>query len=147
MASVLIIENNTFFRKSFKEILKMYLPQLPIEEAASAREGLEKIDERLPDIIFMDIHLSGKNGLELSREIKRNHPDIVVNIFTNYDLPEYRETAYRYGVDHFILKDALSGAAIAELIMGMLEDKKRAPRPTLCGFISTEYLWGTSASG
>ena len=58
-------------------------------------------------MIFMDIRLPGKSGLELTREIKSSYPDVVVSIFTSYDLPEYRKIAKMRGGPLF-LKDALT---------------------------------------
>jgi DNA-binding NarL/FixJ family response regulator len=76
----------------------------------------------------MDIRLPGKNGLELTREIKGLHPNLVVSIFTNYDFPEYRKVAAKYGVDYFLLKDALTGAEIAAMVKAVIEKKKRIAR-------------------
>lgn len=132
MSSVLIIENNDFFRRSFKEILKMYIPSLFIEESVDGTDVLRKIENTHPDVIFMDIRLPGKNGLELTREIKCSHPNVVISIFTNYDLPEYRLVAEKYGADHFLLKDTLSGAEIAALVKSVIARKssrnRREPR-------------------
>ncbi len=124
MSSVLIIENNDFFRRSFKEILQMYIPSLHVSESVDGSDALAKIAQHSPDVIFMDIRLPGKNGLDLAREIKRLHPNIVVSIFTNYDLPEYRKVAEAYGADHFLLKDTLSGAEIAAIVKSVIAKNK-----------------------
>ena len=123
MHSILIVENNEFYRQSFMEILRLYLPSLVIAEAVNGREALEKIEIQPPDIVFMDIRLNGKNGLELTKEIKARNPAIYIVILTNYDYSEYRETAFWFGADHFLLKDAVSGAEIAELIKRILSEK------------------------
>ena len=130
MSSVLIVENNDFFRRSFKEILKMYIPSLLVDESADGSDALEKIDHASPDIVFMDIRLPGKNGLELTREIKGQYPDVVINIFTSYDLPEYRKIAEEYGADSFLLKDAMTGAEIAAMVKAVIERKKESIRVT-----------------
>ena len=124
MSSVLIVENNDFFRRSFKEILKMYIPSLLVDESADGSDALAKIDRASPDVVFMDIRLPGKSGLELTREIKGHHPDVVISIFTSYDLPEYRRVAEEYGADHFLLKDALTGAEIAAMVKAVIKKKK-----------------------
>jgi DNA-binding NarL/FixJ family response regulator len=124
MPSVLIVENNDFFRRSFKEILKMYIPSLLVYESVDGSDALAKIDQTSPDMVFMDIRLPGKNGLELTREIKGHHPEVVISIFTSYDLPEYRKIAEEYGADHFVLKDALAGAEIAAMVRCVIEKKK-----------------------
>jgi DNA-binding NarL/FixJ family response regulator len=76
-------------------------------------------------MVFMDIRLPGKNGLDLTREIKGHHPNLVISIFTSYDLPEYRKIAEEYGADHFVLKDAVSGAEIAAMVRAVIRKEKR----------------------
>ena len=124
MPSILIVENNDFFRRSFKEILKMYIPSLRVEESADGSDALAIVSRSLPDMVFMDIRLPGKSGLELTREIKSSYPHLVVSIFTSYDLPEYRRIAEECGADHFLLKDALTGAEIAAMIKEVANRKK-----------------------
>lgn len=116
MPSILVVENNDFFRRSFREILRMYIPSLRVEESADGSDAMAKISRNYPDMIFMDIRLPGKSGLELTREIKRSYPEVVVSIFTSYDVPDYRRVAEEYGADHFLLKDAITGAEIAAMV-------------------------------
>lgn len=118
MFSVLVIEKNEFFRKSFTGMLKNYLPSLAIEESDNESEAREKIESSVPDLIFVDIRLPGKNGLELTKEIKKSHPKTKIGVFSNLDLPEYRVTASRCGADYFLNKSALSCAEI----VGLIED-------------------------
>jgi DNA-binding NarL/FixJ family response regulator len=61
-----------------------------------------------PDLIFMDIKLPGENGLEVTRQIKQVYAYIVIVILTSYDIPEYRQQAFRNGADCFISKDQIS---------------------------------------
>ena len=128
MSSVLILENNDFFRRSFKEILKMYIPSLSVDESVDGLDALTKINQSSPDVVFMDIRLPGKNGLELTREIKGHDPNLVISVFTSYDLPEYRKIAEKYGADHFLLKDAMTGAEIAAMVKAVIEKKKGSTR-------------------
>lgn len=131
MSSVLIVDNNDFFRRSFKEILKMYIPSLSVDESVDGSDVLAKINQSSPDVVFVDIRLPGRNGLELTREIKDLHPNLVISIFTSDDFPEYRKAAKEYGVDYFLLKDALSGAEIAAMVRAVIEKRKEsASRPS-----------------
>ncbi len=124
MSSVLIIESNDFFRRSFREILKMYIPSLVVYESADGAGVLATVAEKSPDMVFLDIRIPGRNGLELARQIKEFRPDVKVSIFTNCDLPEYRAIAEKHGADYFLLKDAISGAEIAALIRAVAARKR-----------------------
>jgi CheY-like chemotaxis protein len=106
MKRILIVEDNAFFLQFLKETLHSRFPSIDILEAANGGEALQKIKTLPPDAIFMDLRLPGENGLELTKKIKAQYPDIVVVILTNYDLPEYREAAYQCGANHFLPKDS-----------------------------------------
>lgn len=120
MFSVLVIENNEFFRKSFAGMLKSHLPALVVEDIGDGTDAIEKIASRVPDIIFLDLRLPGINGLELTREIKTRHPETKIGIFSNLDLPEYRMSASRCGADFFLDKSSLCCTEIVALIQGLL---------------------------
>jgi CheY-like chemotaxis protein len=106
MERILIVEDNAFFLQFFKETLRSRFPSIDILEAANGEEAMQKIKTFPPDAIFMDLRLPGENGLELTKKIKAQYPDIIVVIITNYDLPEYREAAYQCRADHFLSKDS-----------------------------------------
>jgi DNA-binding NarL/FixJ family response regulator len=57
-----------------------------------------------PDLIIMDIRLSGVNGLELTKKIKMRYPFIPIAINTNNDSPEYKTAAVQIGADYFLSK-------------------------------------------
>ena len=103
---ILIVEDNAFFLQFLKETLHSRFPSTEIIEASNGEEALQKIKTLPPDAIFMDLRLPGENGLELTKKIKAQYPDIIVVILTNYDLPEYREAAYQCRADHFLPKDS-----------------------------------------
>ena len=106
MEHILIVEDNAFFLQFLKETLHSRFPSTEILGASNGEEALQKIKTLLPDAIFMDLRLPGENGLELTKRIKAQYPEVIVVILTNYDIPEYREAAYQCGADHFVSKDS-----------------------------------------
>jgi len=106
MKRVLIVEDNAFFLQFFRETLHSRFPSMEISQAANGEEAMQKIEILRPEVVFMDVRLPGESGLELTKKIKAQYPDIIVVIITNYDLPEYREAAYESRADHFISKDS-----------------------------------------
>ena len=113
---ILIAENNGLFRQTLKGSLQVSLPGVAIHEVADGREVLEKIDILHPDLIFMDIRLPGENGLNLTKKIKAVHPDTKIFALTSYDIPEYREAAFKYGADRFLAKTSLNPRELEELV-------------------------------
>ncbi len=119
---MLIVEDNTLFRQVFKEKLQARFPSAIIEEVGDGKEVLRKVDIFFPGIVFMDIRLPGEGGLQLTRRIKRDYPNIQVVILTDYDLPEYREAAFQYGATWFIAKAAVNLEEIVELVNSNLPE-------------------------
>ncbi len=119
---ILIVEDHQDFRESLKEVLTGRLPQAEVDEAKEGNEVLSKIEAHPPHLIFMDINIPGDNGLELTRQIKQDFPQIVVVILTSYDLPEYREAAYRYGANYFLAKGTTNGQKLLGLVESILSE-------------------------
>ena len=77
-ARVLIVEDNPTFRHALAEILQAQFPEMVIAQAGTGMEAIEKIHDFNPDLVFMDVRLPGENGLEVTRKIKLERPDITV---------------------------------------------------------------------
>ncbi len=104
MFNALLVEDNIAFRNSLSDILLSYFPLIGVDEAADGGEALSKVECLRPDIVFMDIQLPGENGLEVTKKIKLVYDYIVIVILTSYNLPEYRQEAFRNGADCFLSK-------------------------------------------
>jgi len=68
----------------------------------------------------MDIKLPGESGLELTKKIKDQYPNIPIIILTSYDLPEYREAASHYRANHFLSKGSATKEGILSLVESIL---------------------------
>ena len=118
----LIVEDSSFFRETLILQLRKRFASFEIDGAREGNEALQKVETFHPHLIFMDIRLPGTNGLELTRRIKVSFPDIIIIIFTHYDLPEYREAAAQYGADYFFPKDS-SAINIFELVQSISTER------------------------
>ncbi len=72
----------------------------------SYNQAVKLIKKQLPDIILMDIHLPGKNGIELLKFVKENYPTIKTIIVTNHASSNYKLLCESMGSDYFIDKSA-----------------------------------------
>lgn len=116
MRRTLIVEDNATFRKTFLDALHGLFPKMAFEEAVDGDEAIEKAESFRPDVIFMDIRLPGRSGLDVTEMIKESHPEIIIIILTDYDLPEYREAACFGGADEFVSKGGLNLSEIERLM-------------------------------
>ena len=117
MFQTLIAEDNVVFRQSLHEVLVRRFPAMAIDEAADGEQALLQGMARHHDLVFMDISMPGKNGLDVTRAIKGGDDKAVVCLVTNYDLQEYRDAAKACGADHFFVKDEFTES----LIVGIVE--------------------------
>ena len=122
MFRILIIDPNTPFRESLRKIINDRFPTIEIQEAAAGAEGLKKLNTFTPVLIFIDIYLPDKNGLDLARKIKASYPEIIIAIFARYDSPEYQAAANDSGVEHLIPKDDWTGEDILALVESIFLD-------------------------
>jgi DNA-binding NarL/FixJ family response regulator len=100
---ILIVEDHVLLREGFRDILSNKFPKVAIEEAGNGDQATEKLTTFKPHLIFMDIGLPGKHGIELTKEIKSNHPDSKVVILTGLG-PYYNKAAYECGADWYFEK-------------------------------------------
>ena len=122
MFRILIIDPNTPFRESLRKIIHDRFPRIEIQEAAAADEGLRRLNTFTPLLVFIDIYLPDRNGLDLAKKIKASHPEIIIAIFARYDSPEYQTAANDSGVEHLIPKDDWSGEDILALVESIFSD-------------------------
>jgi DNA-binding NarL/FixJ family response regulator len=104
MFNTLLVDDNACYRQSLSDVLLLHFPRIAVDEAGTGREALCKVEYLRPDLIFMDICLPEENGLAITKEIKRVYNEIVIVILTGNDEPEYRQQAFRNGVDCFLSK-------------------------------------------
>jgi DNA-binding NarL/FixJ family response regulator len=122
-STFLIVEDNLTFRQSLREMLEFQFPSVGIEEASNGDEAFLLLQKDKPDLIFMDIKLPGRNGLELTKSIKASNAAIDIIILTSYDIPEYRDAAIRSGASHFFIKGNTNRDEIVDVIKSTLAQK------------------------
>jgi len=126
MCPILIVEDNPLLRGTIKGMLTTRFPSIMVEEASNAEEALSEFEKINPCLIFMDIRLPDRSGLEITRTIKETNPQIEIIILTSHDIPEYREAAFRSGASHFLAKGNVKIDDITSLVASAMKaDKKR----------------------
>lgn len=102
---VLLAEDHKMVRQG----TRLYLESMGIEvigEAENGREAIEMAGRLQPDVVVMDIHLPELTGVEATRRIRHDYPDIRILVLTAYDEPAYVHALLDAGADGFILKTA-----------------------------------------
>ena len=105
MFKTLLVENNLNYRAVLKRALLKRFDDLDTKESSGDGDTLDTVNSYDPDLVIMDIDLEQDvNGLDLTKQIKREHPQTVVAILSQHDIPEYRAVAQQNGADFFISK-------------------------------------------
>ncbi len=73
-------------------------------EAGSGAELLAVIDEVLPDVVLLDVHMPEMSGLEALQRLHRTHPDVKVIMLSMHDQAAYVQQALRFGALGYLLK-------------------------------------------
>ena len=67
---VMLVEDDEGFRRSLAGLLMSRFPSIAIGEARDGAEAMEKMESFLPNLIFMDIKLPGRSGLDVLRSLR-----------------------------------------------------------------------------
>lgn len=100
---ILLVDDHQVVRDGLRHMLESELDMEVVGEAANAREAFPQMELLPPDVILMDIQMPGTDGLELTRQLRAEHPSCSVIMLTLYE--EYREQAIEAGAARYLLKD------------------------------------------
>jgi two-component system response regulator DevR len=101
---IMIVDDHEVVRLGLKTLLDRHPDFTVIDEAATAREAVEKALRHSPDVVVMDVRLQGSSGIEACREIVAQAPDIKVIILTSYAEDELLFDAISAGAAGYVLK-------------------------------------------
>ena len=78
IARTLIVDDDARFRRQVKEHLASEPDIEVVGEAADAHEAILKVKELKPDLVLMDVRMPGMSGIDATRQIKEDMPDVKV---------------------------------------------------------------------
>ena len=104
----MLADDHVLMREGIRQLLEFDGSIEVVAEANDGEECIHKLLEVKPQILLLDINMSGKNGIEVLKEIKKQNIDVKVLILTVHESIEYLVKAVELGVDGYILKDSES---------------------------------------
>ena len=101
----------------FQDALGSVDPEIKLEHVSNGIQLLSLLGHLKPDLLFLDLDMPGKNGLECLVEIRQNPLYVVLPIvvFSSTTRPANIETAYEMGADLFFIKPANYNDLIASI--------------------------------
>jgi DNA-binding NarL/FixJ family response regulator len=109
---LLVADDHKIFRQGIKKLLEDESDLQVVGEASDGRDAVKKATELKPDVILMDIAMANLNGLEATRQIKKQLPSAKVIMVTMHKNEEYVLQSFQAGASGFILKEG----AVEELV-------------------------------
>ncbi len=121
--NVVIADDMEEIRNWFKTIFQYNSEIVVVGDASSGAEAYEIVKEKQPDIVLMDIEMESRYvGMEITKKIRDNYPDVKVIILTMHDDDEVFINSYAAGAKAFLLKNS-SVEKIASTIKNVYNDK------------------------
>ena len=120
---ILIIDDSSLIVERLINILRDLRNVDSIKLAATGAEASVLLEQSQPEIIFLDIHLPDKSGIELLNKIRTESPEIIVIMFTNEGNDFYKTLCFELGANYFIDKSK-DFELIPDIISSLTTDQK-----------------------
>ncbi|MFL6573814.1 MAG: response regulator transcription factor [Burkholderiales bacterium] len=117
--TIMVVEDHPPTLAALVELLEAAFPECAVLAAEGAERALDLCAAAAPDVVIMDIALSGMSGIEATLRIKALLPDTRVVMHSTYDMRVYREGAAAAGASAFVRKGKVAGElvpVVAELL-------------------------------
>ena len=111
MIRLLIVDDQTIVRHGLKSILELQADLTVVGDAANGEEAIKAIallaqQDRIPDVVLLDIRMPIVDGVATTKELCQLYPAIKILILTTFDDDEYVAQAMNYGAKGYLLKDS-----------------------------------------
>lgn len=137
MIRVLLVDDHAMVRHGLKGMLADEADIQVVGEAGGGRQAINLVADLEPDLVLLDIRMPDMNGIEVTRQLRQNFPQVKIVILTTYAEDEYLLEALRAGAHGYLLKSIAYEdlvAAIHNVYSG-----SRALTPALVGKVMEQF--------
>lgn len=135
--SVLIVDDYQPWRSFILSSLQKWTGVKVVGEASDGQEAVQKSRQLQPDLIVLDIGLPKINGIEASRQIRRQLPSVTILFCSDSSSPDIAEEALRTGAGYLVKSDA--GSELVSAVAAVTAGKCYVSR-ALAGHAFAEVL-------
>src|SRR5258708_40052298 len=115
MVSLLIADDHQLFRRGLRQLCEINGGFSVLAEAETGEQAIVLDRERQPDVILMDIRMTGITGVEAARQIVRENPSARILMLTMYRQDQYVINALKVGARGYVLKDSSEDTLFAAI--------------------------------
>lgn len=126
--SVLLIDDENIILETISDDLRN--EGYDVITAPNAEKGYNKFREKPCDLVITDLIMEGMNGIQLSKKLKKTHPETPVMVLTGYPSTDSVIEALRTGVNDYLLKPC-DRKELSEKVRSCLQGKIKRRRKTL----------------
>lgn len=103
---VLVVDDHQLFREGLAALLAVANETEVVGQAGTGNQAIQQTEEKSPDIVLMDIQMPDLNGVEATRRILADHPDVGIIMLTMLEDDDSLFAAMVAGARGYILKGA-----------------------------------------
>ena len=122
LVRILLADDHDVVRKGLRGLLEVNSAWQVCGEATNGRDAVKLAMELKPDLAVLDLEMPELNGLEATRQIKKDLPDLEVLIFTMHETDQFIRDALVAGARGFVLK-ADAGRYLVEAVEALSRHK------------------------
>jgi DNA-binding NarL/FixJ family response regulator len=143
---VVVADDHPVFRRGLVGVLTEDPDVEVVGEASDGDEVTQVATDSMPDVVLMDLHMAPTGGVEATRRLAEQHPEVAVLVLSMLDDDESVHAALRAGARGYLVKgadgeriveavravaagEAVFGTDVAGRILGVLSAERRAARP------------------
>jgi len=112
---VLICDDQEAFRGAAREVVNATEGFEVVGETETGEESVVATGRLHPNLVLMDVHLPGIDGIEASRRIRATYPKVAVLLLSTYDREEFEARIAGSGAVAFISKGAFDPNRLMEV--------------------------------
>lgn len=112
---VLVVDDQAPFRRAARSVLETAVGFELVGEATSGEEAVALVGSLRPDLVLMDITMSGIGGIEATRSITAAHPETMTILLSTYREEDLPRKARACGAAAYLHKSDLGGRVLSEL--------------------------------
>jgi len=106
MIRVLIVDDHKIVRSGIRRMLQDHEDIQIVGEAGDGYEAIQKVREKAPDIVLLDISMPGMDGLDVTKQLKSINPKVRILVLTMHAEEQYAPRLMRAGVRGYVTKHA-----------------------------------------
>ncbi|MDR0313249.1 MAG: response regulator transcription factor [Treponema sp.] len=114
--SILLVDDQKLFAENLKLMLETLTKDMHVIGIAyEGQEAVNMVEEKIPDLILMDVRMPGLDGVKATQIIHQKYPEIKIIMLTTFLDDNYVEDALKHGAYGYILKNIKSEDLISSL--------------------------------